>query len=84
MHSKIDTTLLYRKRAEEAEAMAADARLPGIRNLCREIAEHWRDLADRMEHQTLDRRTWQIVRGLAYAAALNASAPEKGSPDGWY
>jgi hypothetical protein len=72
MHTdEIETALssLYRKRAEMAEDKAANALHPGVRSFCHEVAEHWRDLADRMEHQSLDRRTWQVVKGLAQAAA---------------
>jgi hypothetical protein len=43
----------YRKRAEEAEAMAAATRDPSVKQAYLEIAQQWRQLAEhaeRIEH----------------------------------
>jgi len=58
-----------RQRIQEAERIAANAPQVCIRQFCSEVAEHWRDLAHRMEHEASNRRTWQVVRGLAHAGA---------------
>jgi hypothetical protein len=40
----------YRKRAEEAEAMAAATRDPRAKQAYLEIAQQWRQLAEHAEH----------------------------------
>jgi len=40
----------YRKKAEEAEAMAAAARDPSAKQAYLEIAQQWRQLAEHAEH----------------------------------
>ena len=40
----------YRKRAEEAEAMAAATGDPKAKQACLEIAQQWRQLAEHAEH----------------------------------
>jgi hypothetical protein len=40
----------YRRRAEEAEAMAAAARDPSAKQAYLEIAQQWRQLAEHAEH----------------------------------
>ncbi len=60
-----------RQRIQDAERIAASAPQVCIRQFCSEVAERWRDLAERMEHEASNRRTWQVVRGLAHAGAGN-------------
>jgi hypothetical protein len=42
-----------RKKAEDAEAMAAKVRDPQVRETYREIARQWRELAEQAERRML-------------------------------